>query len=103
MSAPTFAENLSFQTNSMADIYDLPALYTTSHYEVKVVYDPKHEIDSYGVINKESGVIENFVSNLTMAKIVADSVTAAATMPQADSGSASTGATPAPHSSGYRN
>lgn len=82
MSERTFAENLAFLTNSMAEIYDLPALYTTSHYEVKVVYDPKHEIDSYGVVNKESGVIENFISNLTMAKIVADSVTEAAALPK---------------------
>lgn len=103
MSERTFAESLAFLTNSMADIYDLPALYTTSHYEVKVVYDPKHEIDSYGVVNKESGVIENFISNLTMAKIVADSVTAAAIMPKEEGGSAITGAAPAPHSSGYRN
>lgn len=73
----SFAERLDTISQALSYIYhDLPVLHTTAHFEVRVIYDPRTDYDMYGVINKETGVIEHCTNALTRAKYIADEATA---------------------------
>lgn len=64
------------QTVSESFVYDdIPALYLTPNYEVRIVFDGAHKLDDYGVVNRETGVIENFTNNIGRAKWLADAAT----------------------------
>src|ERR1700743_3456393 len=70
-------QNGSFIRGSLSKvfIYDLPVLYTTTHYDVRIVFDPEHNLDDYGIVNKQTGVVEYFLNNFSRAKVAADEIT----------------------------
>lgn len=72
----TIRDQMRVQSVSESFVYDdITPLYETSHYEVRIVFDGAHKIDDYGVVNKETGVIENFVNNVGRGKWLADGAT----------------------------
>lgn len=47
-------------------------IHETLHYTVQIVKEPKGNYECYGVVNREFGVTEAYISNLARARQVAD-------------------------------
>jgi 3-deoxy-D-manno-octulosonic acid (KDO) 8-phosphate synthase len=53
----------------------VPPLYATAAYALRIVFDATHKLDDYGVVNKQTGIIENFTNNIGRGRFLVDAAT----------------------------